>query len=70
MLAWNPVPPAPTDPATPPTPVPHPPGEVVRLNTYCPWKEHLHQLEEEMGCAGTIKYVVYEVSTPAHPVAS
>ncbi|GAB4813079.1 hypothetical protein N2152v2_000125 [Parachlorella kessleri] len=37
-----------------------PSGSVMKLNTYCPWKEHLHQLEEELGCQGQVLYVVYE----------
>lgn len=38
-----------------------PSGKIVKLTSYCPWKEHLHQLEEEMGAAGEIIYVLYEV---------
>lgn len=37
-----------------------PSGEIIRLSSYCPWKDHLHQLEAEEGAAGTIKYVIYE----------
>lgn len=37
-----------------------PSGAVVKLTHYCPWKEHLHQLEEELGCQGQVLYVVYE----------
>lgn len=40
----------------------HPSGEIVKLSTYCPWKEHLHELEEEEGAGGQVKYVLYEVS--------
>ena len=39
-----------------------PSGQVIKLNTFCPWKEHLHELEEEMGIGGTVKYCLYEVS--------
>lgn len=33
---------------------------IVRLTSYCPWKEHLHQLEAEIGATGEVKYVIYE----------
>jgi hypothetical protein len=33
----------------------------MKLNTYCPWKEHLYELEEEMGCQGEVLYCLYEV---------
>lgn len=35
-------------------------GKVVKLNTFCPWKEHLYGLEEELGCAGEVLYCLYE----------
>ena len=38
----------------------HPTGEIMRLNNYCPWKEHLYQLETEVGATGEVKYVLYE----------
>nr|BAD42335.1 GAMM1 protein-like protein [Nannochloris bacillaris] len=37
-----------------------PSGEIMKLNSYCPWKEHLHQLEKELGISGQVKYVLYE----------
>ena len=37
-----------------------PSGAIVKLNSFCPWKEHLHQLEGEMGVEGRVKYVVSE----------
>lgn len=37
-----------------------PSGQIMKLNSYCPWKEHLYQLEEELGIAGQVKYVLYE----------
>lgn len=33
----------------------------MKLNTFCPWKEHLYGLEEEMGIQGEILYCLYEV---------
>lgn len=49
-------------------PIPHamPPaiaGRIMKLNTFCPWKEHLYVLEEEMGVAGEVLYCLYEVRT-------
>ena len=38
----------------------HPSGEIMKLTTHCPWKEHLYQLEEELGIGGLLKYVLYE----------
>lgn len=37
-----------------------PSGAVVALSTFCPWKEHLHQLEQELGCPGEVLYVLYQ----------
>lgn len=37
-----------------------PSGQILKLNSYCPWKEHLFQIEKEEGATGTIKYVIYE----------
>ena len=37
-----------------------PSGGIMRLTTYCPWKEHLHSLEAEAGAAGQVLYVLYE----------
>lgn len=37
-----------------------PSGQIMKLNSYCPWKEHLYQLEEELGISGEVKYVLYE----------
>lgn len=34
----------------------------MRLNTFCPWKEHLYGLEAEMGIEGQVLYCLYEVS--------
>ena len=38
-------------------------GEIIHLKLVCPWKEHLYELEEEMGLEEPIKYCLYEVST-------
>lgn len=35
------------------------------LTRYCPWKEHLLELEEEMGITGELKYVLYAEGDPA-----
>ena len=34
-------------------------GAVIELATPCPWKEHLYTLEEERGCVGSVKFVIY-----------
>ncbi|XP_002989684.2 UPF0160 protein [Selaginella moellendorffii] len=38
----------------------HPSGEVMVLDTFCPWKQHLFELEEELQIEPSIKYVLYE----------
>lgn len=37
-----------------------PSGEIVILKSYCPWKDHLAQLEEEQRVDPSIKYILYE----------
>ncbi|XP_055834724.1 uncharacterized protein LOC129903244 [Solanum dulcamara] len=37
-----------------------PSGEIVVWSTFCPWKLHLFELEEEMKIDPPIKYVLYE----------
>ncbi|CAG9863054.1 unnamed protein product [Phyllotreta striolata] len=34
-------------------------GEIVLLEERCPWKDHLLSLEEELGIAGEIKFVLF-----------
>ncbi|XP_019646839.1 PREDICTED: UPF0160 protein MYG1, mitochondrial-like [Branchiostoma belcheri] len=36
-----------------------PSGEVILMEQVCPWKEHLFELEREMGVAPGVKYVLY-----------
>ncbi|CAM9313090.1 unnamed protein product [Ectocarpus sp. 6 AP-2014] len=43
----------------------HPSGEIMVLTGFCPWKGHLLELEEEMGIAGELKYVLYAEGDPA-----
>jgi len=40
----------------------HPSGKIVQLATYCPWKSHIYDLEQEMGLTGETLplYVLYE----------
>ena len=40
-----------------------PSGEIVKMTQYAPWKEHLHDLEEDLSLSPPIKYVLYEVSS-------
>ncbi|XP_077248488.1 metal-dependent protein hydrolase [Tasmannia lanceolata] len=37
-----------------------PSGEIMTLHTFCPWKLHLFELEEEMKIDPPIKYVLYQ----------
>lgn len=37
-----------------------PSGEIVVLERYCPWKDHLAELEEEQRIEPSIKYILYE----------
>ncbi|CAJ1974440.1 unnamed protein product [Sphenostylis stenocarpa] len=34
-------------------------GEIIKLSRSCPWKLHIHELEEEMKISPSIKYVLY-----------
>ncbi|XP_057453552.1 uncharacterized protein LOC130745361 isoform X2 [Lotus japonicus] len=34
-------------------------GEIIKLSQSCPWKLHIHELEEEMKINPSIKYVLY-----------
>ena len=36
-------------------------GEIICLETVCPWKEHLYELEEELAVEKPLKYCIYEV---------
>lgn len=38
----------------------HPSGQILFLKTYCPWADHLFQLEEEAGVVGLTKFVLYD----------
>ncbi len=38
----------------------HPSGEIIRLEHYCPWKEHIFQLEEVLAVTPSIKFVLYQ----------
>lgn len=42
-----------------------PPWQVLVLATFCPWKSHLLELEEEAGIAEQLKYVVYPEGDPS-----
>lgn len=37
-----------------------PSGQIMRLNNFCPWKEHLYTLEEEMNVEKPILFCLYE----------
>mmetsp|Transcript_6783 Transcript_6783/g.25058 ORF Transcript_6783/g.25058 Transcript_6783/m.25058 type:complete len:365 (+) Transcript_6783:319-1413(+) len=40
----------------------HPSGEIMQLSQFCPWKEHLYELEEELGIPGKLKYCIFQDS--------
>jgi uncharacterized UPF0160 family protein len=35
-------------------------GEIILLPQFCPWPDHLHNLEKELSLEGVLKYVVFE----------
>jgi len=37
----------------------HPSGNIIKLEGYCPWKDHLFTLEDDLGCAGRALYMLY-----------
>lgn len=37
-----------------------PSGQIMMLDRFCPWKEHIHELEEELKLDPSIKYVLYQ----------
>lgn len=37
----------------------HSSGEILELENFCPWKEHLYELEETYDISGVPKYVIY-----------
>lgn len=41
----------------------HPSGQIMELKARCPWKDHLFDLEEELGIVGKIKFVVFYDAT-------
>lgn len=41
----------------------HESGAIIQLNERCPWKDHLMQLEEELGMKGELKFVIFHDST-------
>ncbi|KAK9275823.1 hypothetical protein L1049_023094 [Liquidambar formosana] len=43
-----------------------PSGEIMVLTTFCPWKLHLFELEEEMKIDPPIKYVLYQDDRSKH----
>lgn len=40
----------------------HPSGEVIVLDRFCPWKEHLYAIEKENNAQGDIKFVLFQDS--------
>lgn len=42
-------------------------GEIIKLGRYCPWKEHLYELEQELNIPQQIKFCLYEVGFTRYP---
>ena len=42
-------------------------GEIIKLGRYCPWKEHLYELEQELSIPQQIKFCLYEVDFTRYP---
>lgn len=40
-----------------------PSGKIMSLKQFCPWKEHLYAVEEELNLVGSIEFVIFEDST-------
>ena len=38
-------------------------GEILILDQFCPWKEHLYNIEKENNAEGEIKFVLFKDST-------
>ncbi|PNH03653.1 hypothetical protein TSOC_010264 [Tetrabaena socialis] len=38
----------------------HPSGKIMLLKDYCPWKDHLYDLEKEGGFVGELLFCVYQ----------
>lgn len=43
-----------------------PSGEIMVLTTFCPWKLHLFELEQELKIENSIKYVLYQDDRSKH----
>lgn len=41
----------------------HPSGEIIVLDSFCPWKEHLYAIEKEQDARGSIKFVLFADSS-------
>lgn len=37
----------------------HPSGKIIELSRFCPWKEHLMAIEEELGIKGEITFILF-----------
>ena len=35
-------------------------GEVIKLEQFCPWKNHLSSLEQSLTVSPTVKYTLYQ----------
>lgn len=36
----------------------HPSGRIIELETFCPWKQHLYELEKKHSCEGELLYCI------------
>merc|ERR1712176_1006055 len=46
----------------------HESGEIMRLEQYCPWQEHLCDIEKGQKIEGLLKYVLFEDSSGSRRV--
>ena len=47
-----------------------PSGKIILLSQYCPWKEHLYDIEKELGIENEIQFVLFEDSSKTWRVST
>ncbi|KAK6197484.1 metal-dependent protein hydrolase [Scheffersomyces amazonensis] len=45
-------------------------GEIIILNQFCPWKEHLYSIEKDNDAEGAIKFVLFKDSSNAWRIST
>lgn len=46
----------------------HPSGAIMELSQFCPWKQHLYELEKKHDCVGQLLYCLFSDSSNDHRV--